>query len=798
MLKSYLHVAWRNLQKNKVYSVINIAGLAIGLSIFWLMALYIADELSYDRASFNSGRIYRVTHSGTWSGGSFKLAVTPALFGPALQKDYPEIEAAARIVADGKETLIYGDQKIDIPDMLMADSSVLTVFRFPFLYGDPVNALSTPNSIVLTRTLAVKLFGHAEDALNKSVTIGNGVPVQVTGVTEDQPDNSHLHFSALLSLPPPPTDNIQNSYLYTYILLRENADVHRLEARLPQFVDRHLKTTLGKGEYRMDLQPVTSIHLHSALDYEISRNGDIHYIWLFSAVALLVLGIAVINYINLATARSSIRMKEIGVRKVIGSGRLQLMAMFLTESTVFALLAATIAAFLVYTLLPAFNQLAGKSLRIDAYGIFPTLSLLTGLAFLIGLAGGLYPALFLSGFRTIPSLKGQQGNQASTILFRKSLVTFQFVVTIFLIAGSSIIYLQLHYMQNKDLGFNKDQVLTFHLPNPAVRQHIEDLKTQLLQDPSVAAVAAAGNPIGNNDIGNWFPVHFEQNGAINTEGKQIQSIYVDADFLPTMQLSLAAGRNFSPDQPTDQSGSVLVNETLVKELGWTDPIGKKLQLQIGPDYKTGMATVIGVTKDFNFYSLQHKIQPLIMEMPPVLREDDNLYVRVNPARVRQALQHIAAVYHRFDPSALFKYDFLDENFSRQYAAERKQGTLLLIFTTLAIIIACLGLFGLVTFSIGQRTREIGIRKVLGANVTGIVLLVSKDLIKPVALAVLISTPLTWYAMHQWLQGFAYRVDINAWIFLAAGGITMLIAILTVSGKASIAARANPIKSLRAD
>jgi putative ABC transport system permease protein len=799
MLKSYLRVAWRNLQKNKVYSGINIVGLAIGLSIFWLMALYIADELSYDRASVNADRIYRVTHSGTTSGGSFKLAITPALFGPALQKDYPEIEAAARIVADGKETLIYGDQKIDIPDMLLADSSVLTVFQFPFLYGDPVNALSMPNSIVLTRTLATKLFGHAEDALNKSVTIEHGGPALVTGITEDQPDNSHLHFSALLSLPPPPTDNIQNSYLYTYILLRKNADAHRLEARLPQFVNRYLKTTLGKGtEYRMDLQPVTSIHLHSNLDYEISRNGDIHYIWLFAAVALLVLGIALINYINLATARSSIRMKEIGVRKVIGSGRLQLMVMFLTESVLLALLAATIAAFLVYALLPAFNQLSGKSLRIDAYGMTPTLSLLVGLAILIGLAGGLYPALFLSGFRTIPSLKGQQGNQANTVLFRKSLVTFQFVVTIFMIAGSSIIYLQLHYMQNKNLGFNKDQVLTFHLPNPAVRQHIEDLKTQLLQDPSVVAAAAAGNPIGNNDIGNYMPVHFEHDGAINTEGKQIQSLYVDADFLSTMQLSLAAGRNFSPDQPTDQYGSVLINETMVKELGWSDAIGKRLQLPIGPDGKIGMATVIGVTKDFNFYSLQHKIQPLVLEMPPVLKEEDNVYVRVNPAHVQQALQHIAAVYHRFDPAAPLKYDFLDENFSRQYAAERKQGTLLLIFTTLAIIIACLGLFGLVTFSIGQRTREIGIRKVLGASVSGIVLLVSKDLIKPVVLSILISTPLAWYAMHQWLQSFAYRVGISIWIFLAAGGVAVLIAILTVGGRASVAARANPIKSLRTE
>jgi putative ABC transport system permease protein len=798
MLKSYLRVAWRNLQKNSAYSVINIAGLAIGLSVFWLMALYIADELSYDRASVNASRIYRVTHSGTWSGGSFKLAVTPALFGPALRKDYPEVEAAARVDAEGDRTLVYGNQKIDVPDMLMADNSLLTMFRFPFLYGDPENALSAPNSIVLTRTLAVKLFGHAEDALNKSVLIEHAGPSLVTGIIEDQPDNSHLRFSAVQYMPPPATNNIQNSYLYTYILLRKDADIHRLEARLPQFFDRYLKEAMGKGtQYRMDLQPVTSIHLHSALDYEISRNGDIRYIWLFSAVALLVLGIAVINYVNLATARSSVRMKEIGVRKVIGSRRRQLMVMFLTESVLFTLLAAAIAAFLIYALLPAFNQLSGKSLRIDTYGMKPALSLFAGLAILIGLAGGLYPALFLSGFRTIPSLKGQQGNQSNTILFRKSLVTFQFVVTIFLIAGSTIIYLQLHYMENKDLGFNKDQVLTFHLHNPEVRHHIKDLKTQLQQDASVEAAAAAGIPIGNNYIGT-FGVRFEQGGALSPESKLVQNFYVDADYLPALQIGLAAGRNFSATQLTDQFSSVLVNETLVKELGWTGAVGKRLQLPIGPEGKMGMATVIGVMKDFNIYSLQHKIQPLVLEMAPNLDEEDNVYVRVSQQHVQQALRHIAEIYHRFDQSSSFSYNFLDENFSRQYAAERKQGMLLLIFTTLAIIIACLGLFGLVTFSIGQRTREIGIRKVLGASVTGIVLLVSKDLIKPVALSVLISTPLTWYAMHQWLQGFAYRVGINVWIFLAAGGVVVLIAILTVSGRASLAARANPVKSLRID
>jgi len=798
MLRNYIRVALRNLRKNKLYSLINIAGLAVGLSVFWLMALYIGDELSYDRASVNADRIYRVAQSGSWSGGSFKLAITPPPFAPALQKDYPEIEAAARIDVEGGGTLVYGDKTIEEGNILFADSSLLTIFRYPFLYGDATNALSTPNSIVLTKSLAEKLFGRAEDALDKTIQIEHQGPTQVTGVVDDQPENSHLHFNALRSMPPLPTDNWLGSYLYTYILLRKDADVSRLEARLPGFYDRYLKQPMGKGaQYRMELQPLTWIHLHSALDYELGRNGDIRYIWLFAAVALLVLGIAVINYINLATARSSVRLKEIGVRKVIGSLRRQLMGMFLTESVVFALLAAGIAVFLTILLLPGFNNLSGKTLSIAVYGWSQVLSVLAVFAIVIGLLGGLYPALFLSNFKTIPSLKGEQGNQQTTVLFRKSLVTFQFVITIFLIAGSTIIYLQLHYMQTRDLGFKKDQVLTFHLSNPDVRQHMEELKTQLLQDPSVQAAAAAGNPIGNNDIGT-IPVYFEENGALSHESKKVQSFYVDADYLSTMGIGLKTGRNFSPTQPTDLTGSVLINETLEKEMGWTNAVGKRLQLVIGPDYKTGMATVIGVVKDFNIYSLQHKIEPMVFELPPVAREEDNVAVRVNPARVQQAIRHIADVLHQFDPASAFKYDFLDENFSRQYAAERKQGQLLLIFTVLAVLIACLGLLGLVTFSVGQRNKEIGIRKVLGASVTGIVLLVSKDLIKPVALAFLIAAPLAWYALHRWLEGFAYHTPVSFWILAGAGLLAILIAVITVCLRAMQAARANPAKSLKTE
>ncbi len=800
---NYFRIAFRNLRKNKIYTTINIVGLAVGLSVFWLMSLYIADELSYDRSSANADRIYRVVHSAEWAGGSFHLAITTPSFGPALKKDYSEIEEAARVNMGGGGTLIYEDKKIDASSILLADNSLLHIFQFPFLYGDPQNALTKPNSIVLTKSLAELLFGDAESAVNKTITLQQGGPQLVTGVMEDRPNNSHLTFSALLSMPIPfvSDNNWQNSFLYTYVLLRKNADARKLEARLPGFFDRYIKPTTAGGstytQYHIQLQPVASIHLHSNLDYEMGRNSDIRYVYLFSTVALLILLIAVINYVNLATARSSVRVKEIGVRKVVGSGRKQLIALFLTESVLFTVIAAIVAVTLTGVLLPAFNVLSGKSLSIWEFGLPPTLAALLAFSLFVGLTGGIYPALFLSGFRTIPALKGQQGDMRSTVLFRKSLVTFQFVITIVLIAGSAILYQQLHYMLTKDLGFNKDQVLSFHIKSVNVRNRVEDLKTELLRSPSIEAASAAGNPIGNNDIG-WVGFQYEDNGAISSSSRTAQGFYIDADYLTTMQIRLASGRNFSRSNPTDQFGSVLVNETLVKSLGWSDPIGKRMRLKTGADGKPGDAVVIGVVKDFSIYSLQHKIEPLLLQMPPVAKEEDNLYVRVNARHVTEALQFLESTYRRYDNSTAFEYHFLDENFANQYAAEQRQGQLLLIFTVLAILIACLGLFGLVTFSVGQRTKEIGIRKVLGASVSRIVALVSWDLIKPVGIAVLLATPISWWAMHRWLEGFAYRVGISLWVFLAAGGVAALIAMLTVGLRAMRAARANPTKSLRTE
>lgn len=797
MIKSYIRIALRSLRKNKIYSSINIIGLAVGLAVFWMMALYITDELTYDTSWTNSSRIYRAVQSGEWGSGNFHLAVTAPPFGPTLKKDFPEVEEFARLDAEGGGTLQYGDKKIVAGDIFFTDNSFLKIFRPSFLYGDASNALKRPKSIVLTSTLAKKLFGDPKAALDKTVTFQNDAPSLVTGVIADIPSNSHMTFSALRAMPEP--HNAWNeTYLYTYIMLRPGADIKTLQPRLAGFYDRYLKNSSGKlNKYELALQPITSIHLHSNYDYELGRNSNIRYIYLFAAVALLVLSIAVINYINLATARSSVRVKEIGVRKVIGAERRQLVGLFLMESVVFTLISGVIAIILASLSLPAFNILAGKELTLWEFGTPATLTILIATTTLIGGFGGIYPALFLSGFRTIPALKGQQGNLSATTFFRKSLVTFQFAITIILIAGSSILYLQLHYMQNKDLGFNKDQVLSFHLPGHDVREQIESLKADLLRDPSIEAVSTAANPIGNNNL-NTNGFHFEEHGAISTSERLVHRLYVDEDFLPTLQAQIKSGRNFSAALPTDKDGSVVINETLANQLGWTDPIGKRVQISVGADRHDNIATVVGVVKDFNIYSLQHKIEPLLLQLPPVKQEEDNVYVRIGKNKIPQGLKYIETVYHKWQPGAEFEYSFLDENFSRQYAVEKKQGSLLLTFTILAIFIACLGLFGLVTFSVGQRTKEIGVRKVLGASVAAVVLLISKELIKPVIIAILVSTPIAWYAMSRWLESFAYRINISIWVFLASGALALFIAMVTVGWKAIQAATANPVKSLRTE
>ncbi|GAB4021865.1 ABC transporter permease [Spirosoma koreense] len=794
MLRNHVKITVRTFWKNKLFSGLNVVGLGIGMAAVWLMVLYVVDELSYDRFHTNADRIVRVVHYAQWPGGNLKLAPTSAPYAAALKADYPEIEKTVRFNPEGGGLITYNDKKIQADNILFSDPTVFDVFTFPFLYGDPANALSKPQSIVLTKSLAENLFGSASQAVGKVIEFSNHFPNTVTGVVEDVPTNSHLQFKALRSLPTNYTSGWQSFESYTYLLLTKDSDYKALEAKLPGFFHKYLEKEMGNVDYRMELQPLTSIHLHSHLDYEISANGNARTVSIFAAVAALILLIACINYVNLYTARALKRTREVGVRKAIGSYRNQLIGQFLTESMLMTFLAGLLSAALATVALPYFNQMADKSLSLG--GLVNTLLIVAAFSFLIGLVSGLYPALMLSGFRPVAALRGQVGNQSGSILFKQSLVVFQFVATVALITCSSIVYRQMSYVMHKDLGFNKEQVLTFHIDNQDVRQRIDALKEALLRNPLVASASAASNPIGNNNIGG-SGIFFEQNGAFPATPQVVQKFLVDPDYLQTMEIKLLSGRNFSASFKSDASSAILVNETLVKQLGWKQPVGQRVKYFIDDQNHTAEAQVVGVVKDFHTYSLQHKIEPLVLQMPPA-GDKDNLYVRIQPDKVTEALAYIQSVYRTFDPTATLDFHFLDENFSRQYKAEQKQGEVLLTFTILAVLIACLGLFGLAAFAAEQRTKEIGVRKVLGASVSSIVALLSKDFLKLVLIAIVIATPIAWYAMNRWLQEFAYKVAIEWWVFALAGLLAIVIALLTVSFQSVRAATVNPVKSLRSE
>ncbi len=796
MIKNYFIVAFRNLKRNKLFSIINIGGLSIGLAAFWMITLYVANEMSYDKFHVNAGRIYRVVQHASWNGGSFHLAVTPAPMAAAMKNDYPEIEATVRLDAEGGGTIFYKEQRIEAGDIFFADSTAFKVFSYHFLYGNPVTALNKPQSVVLTKTLAQKLFTDAAAALNQTINFGNNSPALVTGVIDDVPLNAHFRFSALRSMPVEISKSWDNSYLYTYLLLKENTNIASLNNKLAAFFKKYLAPTVGEANYHMDLQPLRSIHLHSNLDYEIGTNGNISYVTIFSLVAALILIIASINYMNLSTARSSLRVKEIGVRKVSGSGRGQLVLMFLAESVLITFIASALAIGILQICLPWFRQFSGKEIMLDSFSAWQTTLFIIVFSLLAGCLSGLYPALFLSGFKLIPSLKGQTGTHTGNRVFRQSLVVFQFVITIAMMAGSFIIWQQLQFVLKKDLGFNKDQVISFHLSRP-MRNQVPSIKQQLLQNPLIESVACAGNPIGNNNIGgrDYKPV---TDGVTSEKSCIAKQLVVDEDFIPSLQIKLAAGRNFSADMPTDKNQVVIVNETLAKQAGWKEADGKKIQLGTDSLGKPALFSVAGIVKDFNIYSLQHKIEPLVMQLPADVNDKDNMYVRLSKSNIKTALAYTETVFKKYDTGNPFVFSFLDQNFAKQYEAEKMQGRLLLVFTVLAIFIACLGLFGLVTFTAEQKRKEIGVRKVLGSSVSSIVLLLAKDLLKLVLVSIVIATPVAWLAMGKWLQDFAYRTSIGWWVFVVSGMIALTIAFITVSVQAVKAAMANPVKSLRTE
>ncbi|WP_143304675.1 ABC transporter permease [Chitinophaga vietnamensis] len=806
MFKNYFKIAFRNLWRNKAFSAINIFGLAVGIATCLLILLFLAHELSYDRYNKNADRIVRVVFKGTVRGDAMREANVMPPVAQALKAEFPEVQEATRLRRYGYQKVIIGEKSFS-DAFAFADPDFFKVFTLPFIEGDPNTALSAPNTIVITKAMAQKYFGQ-ESAIGKILKLKDlgGQPYRVTGVMRDIPATSHFHFdlfASMSSLDDSRSTSWITSEYYTYLLLPKGYDYRKLEPKIKQVADRNFDAQLPKAmgltlaEFRakgndigLFLQPLTSIHLHSDLMFELDAPGNIQYIYIFSAIAIFMLLIACINFTNLSTAGAFRRSREVGIRKVMGAEKRSLIWQFLLESFVLTGFAMLLGLVLVQIALPLFNQLANKHLQLS-FGEHPLLIpglLLFGL--FTGLLAGSYPAFFLSSFKPIAVLKGKLAAVNKRFNLRSGLVIFQFAISATLILGTLVIYRQLSYIHHKALGFNKDQVLvipnTYHLGS-----HQDAFRQQLLQDPRVVNASLSGYlPAGPSNYNN-FTVSPDSASQQITKTLRYD---VDYQYIPTLGMQMASGRNFSPEYGTD-STAVILNETAAHQFGWDlQAQGHTLTAKDGDQHR--IYHVIGVVKDFHFKSLHERISPLVM----VLGRNEGGPIIIKTTG-KDPLGLVATAEKRWTsyvPDEPFQYAFMDDLFNNTYETEKKTGDILGIFALITILVACLGLFGLAMFTATQRTKEISIRKVLGASTAGIVGLLSRDFLRLVLIANLVAWPLAWWMMNKWLQDFAYRIQIQWWMFVITGVIAVLIALATISVQAVKAALAKPVNSLKAE
>jgi len=806
MIKNYLKVALRNLWKHKGYSAINIFGLAVGLATCLLILLYVTDELSYDRYNDKAGRIYRVNTDIKMGDGNLHLAVASDPMGATLKKDYPQVEEYTRVYAsEGAKLVKKGTQFIKEQYVANADSTFFNVFTLPVVAGDTKTALNEPNTVVITESTAKKYF-ETINALGK-ILEADKTPYKVTAVIKDIPHNSHFHFDFLFSM-----DNVDYQFgnflsnnFQTYILLRPGTDYKKFEKNFEQVIDKYVlpqakqymqvssmedfKKAGNMLEY--SLMPLTDIHLHSDRFPELGTNGNIQYVYIFGAVALFVLLIACINFMNLSTARSANRAKEVGIRKVLGTERKTLIKQFLIESTLTVFLSLAIAIAVAYLVLPFFNDIAAKSLSLHDLVSTKILPWLVALPFVIGVLAGSYPAFFLSGFNPVTVLKGNTSSLFKRSNLRSVLVIFQFTASIMLITGTIIVYRQLDYIQTKKLGFNKDQVLVVN-DVYALNKTAMAFKEDVLHMPGVvSSTLSSFLPVSTSSRNDMT---FSKEAVMDTKNAlNMQRWSVDYDYIRTLGMEIAKGRNFSKDFGAD-STAIVINETTATLMALNDPVGKKIYTSDNNN-KTISYTIIGVVKNFNFESLRQNIGPLCMVLG---RSTGFASFKVNTGNVQNLVAQIEGKWKSMAPAMPFSYRFLDEAFDSMYRDEQRIGKVAISFAVLAIVIACLGLLGLATYMAERRTKEVGIRKVLGASVSNITTMLSGDFIKLVGISIMIATPAAWWAMNKWLQDFAFRTPLSWWIFLLAGAMAILIALVTVSFQAIKAAIGNPIKSLRTE
>jgi len=810
MIRNYFKIAWRNLLKNKGFTLINIIGLSLGIACFIVIAMFVTDELSYDCYNVKADRIYRINSDILFGGTDLVMAVSSDPMGEVLKQDYPEVEQYVRLYASqGSKLIKKENESINENTVVHADSTLFDVFTLPPIVGNTKIALNEPNTVVITESAAKRYFDSAEKAIGQMLeTDDNGQTLyEVTAVIENIPKNSHFNFEFFFSM-----DNVDydfGNYLshnfHTYVVLKEGTDYKVFNKNFKDVINKYLIPQAAQfmqiksmdefekagNHLEYSLFPMTDIHLRSSRGMELSANGNIQYVYIFSAAAFFILILACINFMNLTTARSSGRAKEVGIRKVLGTERKSLIWQFLTESTLISILALIIGLLFVWVTLGWFNDISGKDMVMTSLLNPKFLAFILILPFVIGALAGVYPAFFMSSFKPITVLKGKLSTGHKKNSLRNFLVVFQFATSIILIIGTVVIYKQLQHIQTAKIGFNKDQVLV--VSNSGIpRETRQSLKNEIEQLTEIESASFAGFlPVASSSRSDT--TFSTETVMTSSNAFNMQYWRVDYDYLETMNMELVEGRNFSPSFGAD-STALVINETAVKLSGYDNPIGKKLYTTDGDDNQLGY-TIIGVVKNFNYESLRKNVGALSFRLG---NNSWETAYRFNTAKVGNLVNVIRNKYKAAAPGMPFEYKFMDESFDSMYRQEQRVGKVALTFALLAIIIACLGLFGLATYIAEQRTKEIGIRKVLGASVANIIRMLSTDFIKLVFLAFVIAAPIAWWFMNKWLQDFAFKIDLSWWIFAVTGIIALAIALITLSFQAIKAAISNPVKSLRTE
>ncbi len=803
MIKNFLKITIRNFQRHKVYSLINILGLTFGMAMFLLIILWIQDELSYDTYHKNADRIYRLTVSSKIGDTENDLAMSTPLLGQTLVNDFPEVLRSTRFYNVWGDILVtHKDNSFVEKRFMYADSNVFKVLSIPLLKGDPETALKNPNTLVLSESSARKYFGE-DNPVGKTLLINKKVQYSVTGVFKDIPRNSHLHADILASFSGHWYSTDQNwvsSNCFTYILLEKNFPPENLETKFPGIIKKHagpkVKAALGitleefyksGGKYAYELQKITDIHLHSNLQYELEANSDIKYVYFFAAIALFILIIACINFINLTTAKARNRAKEVGIRKIAGSTKMQLIRQFIFESFFLCLIAMFFALVLVYMLLPWFNELSGKQLTVDFAENTPILMIVFCLAIFVGLFSGSYPAFFLASLKPVSMLKHNTKQGIKRPILRRGLVILQFSISIFILIGTFVVIEQLQFIQDRKLGFNKENVLVIKRAN-ALGNQWQAFKREILNNNNI--LSAAGT---NTHPGLTLGDDIYKREGVDNQTFIIWQLFADQEFVKTMEIELNEGRDFSREMGTDSS-AIILNERAVSFLGLTEPVGKRLFLQLPGKSTEKPYNIIGVMKNFHFQTLKKEIRPMavrLLEWNPTY-----LLCRINSNNLPETLSFLKDKWNNFTSDQPIEFEFLDEKLEKQYNAEQLTGKLFSLFSILTLLIACLGLFGLSAYMAEQRTKEIGIRKVLGASIPGILYLYSKEFLLCVLISNVIAWPAAWIVMNNWLRNFVYRTGMGWDIFVISGFTAVIITIITISYHSVKAFSANPVNSLR--